>query len=363
MTLRVAVVGCGAIAHVHVPAIHESPNVEIVGVYDRDAARARELANQFGISRVFDSWAEAPWRSSYRRRRPAASARPPSRLRRRGACGRQARRCREAARDDARGDRTACARPPRQAGRDLIPCHTRLYESRTERMAELLARGAIGDVYMVQSLGLEPPSIVGVRPWLGSGHGGGGVLMAQSVHIAYLMRHLAGEVAEVSAFRGERKVVQIVRRGHRSRHPPLRERRRRGDARHVRADGRSLRTRDHSLRYRGVSELRPEVGPGAARPGAVRRLAEDVRRPRAPPRRAARRAPSRDVPGGCGPTSARPSRKGALPGSPTRTGGRQSRSSSQHTGPPTKTAPCASRYNVGVFGPSLERRPARRVAV
>ncbi len=209
MSLGVAVVGCGAIAHVHIPAILESPGVELVGVYDRDASRARNVSEAYGVARVFESWAEVLADPAV----DVVDLLLPHDLHRDFAV--------EAL---AAGKHAVVEKPlattleeidhmrmaAMQAGRYLIPCHTRLFESRTERMTELVEKGAIGDVYMVQSLGLEPPSIVGVRPWLGSGHGGGGVLMAQSVHIAYLMRHFAGEVAEVSAFRGERKVVQMV---------------------------------------------------------------------------------------------------------------------------------------------------------
>ena len=209
MSLGVAVVGCGAIAHVHVPAILASPGVELLGVYDRDATRAQNVSKEFGVERIFGSWAEVLSDPAV----DVVDLLLPHDLHRDYAvealaAGKHAvvEKPLATTLEEIDHMRSAAA----QAGRYLLPCHTRLYESRTERMTELLAQGAIGEVYMVQSLGLEPPSIVGVRPWLGSGHGGGGVLMAQSVHIAYLMRHFAGEVAEVSAFRGERKVVQMV---------------------------------------------------------------------------------------------------------------------------------------------------------
>ena len=209
MSLGVAVVGCGAIANIHVPAILESPSVELVGVYDRDAARARSVSEKYGIPRVYGGWDEVLADPAV----DVVDLLLPHDLHRDFAvealaAGKHAVVEKPLATTLEEIDHMRAA--ALQAGRYLIPCHTRLYESRTEKMAELLEQGAIGDVYMVQSLGLEPPSTVGIRPWLGSGHGGGGVLMAQSVHIAYLMRHFAGEVAEVSAFRGERRIVQMV---------------------------------------------------------------------------------------------------------------------------------------------------------
>jgi len=58
VTHGAAVVGRGAIAHVHSHAIRESPGVELVGVYDRDTVRARERTREHGASRVLGSWAE-----------------------------------------------------------------------------------------------------------------------------------------------------------------------------------------------------------------------------------------------------------------------------------------------------------------
>jgi predicted dehydrogenase len=48
--LRVALVGCGAVAReVHLPLLDDLQGVEVVGVCDLDRERARELAEQFGV--------------------------------------------------------------------------------------------------------------------------------------------------------------------------------------------------------------------------------------------------------------------------------------------------------------------------
>lgn len=56
--LKVAVIGCGKIASLrHAPEYAANPNVEIVGFYDVDKARARSLAEYFG-GKAFSSLSE-----------------------------------------------------------------------------------------------------------------------------------------------------------------------------------------------------------------------------------------------------------------------------------------------------------------
>src|SRR5512134_121949 len=53
--LRLAVVGCGAITTLHhLPAIALSDRVEAAALVDVDAARARTLAERFGVPEVAD---------------------------------------------------------------------------------------------------------------------------------------------------------------------------------------------------------------------------------------------------------------------------------------------------------------------
>jgi len=57
--LPVVIVGAGGIVHdAHLPA-YRALELEIAGVFDIDAARARETAQRFGIARVFATLAEA----------------------------------------------------------------------------------------------------------------------------------------------------------------------------------------------------------------------------------------------------------------------------------------------------------------
>src|SRR5581483_351540 len=67
----------------------------------------------------------------------------------------------------------------------------------------------IGDVFMAQTIGLEGPSTVSVRPWLANSRGGG-VLMAQAIHQIYFLQRLLGPVAKVSSVIGKRKIVPMA---------------------------------------------------------------------------------------------------------------------------------------------------------
>ena len=53
-TLRIAIAGCGAIAQLaHLPVLSRMKGVDLVAVCDNDAAKARALADRFGVPDVF----------------------------------------------------------------------------------------------------------------------------------------------------------------------------------------------------------------------------------------------------------------------------------------------------------------------
>jgi len=61
--VRLAVVGCGAVAQIHhVPAIAASDRVEAAVLVDSDEKRARELADRFGVPEVATDYRELPGR-------------------------------------------------------------------------------------------------------------------------------------------------------------------------------------------------------------------------------------------------------------------------------------------------------------
>jgi predicted dehydrogenase len=58
MTSRVAVVGCGAIAHEHLAFLGRSPRVDLVAVCDSSAAASRHAQQTFGAAEAFVDYAE-----------------------------------------------------------------------------------------------------------------------------------------------------------------------------------------------------------------------------------------------------------------------------------------------------------------
>jgi predicted dehydrogenase len=208
MSLRVVVIGCGAIARAHVPAIVAAENVELVGLYDQDQARARELASTHGSPRVYSSWREIlddprvdcvdlllPHNAHHQFALEAASA------------GKHVMVEKPIATSLPECDDMIAAAERNHVA--LMTCHTVLFEPGAQKVEEIIRSGAIGDVYMAQTIGLEGPSTVSVRPWLANSRGGG-VLMAQAIHQIYFLQHLLGDVATVSAVIGKRKIVPMT---------------------------------------------------------------------------------------------------------------------------------------------------------
>jgi predicted dehydrogenase len=53
--MRIAIVGCGFVADFYVTTLPNYPDLELVGVYDVDAGRARRFAGVWGVGHVYDS--------------------------------------------------------------------------------------------------------------------------------------------------------------------------------------------------------------------------------------------------------------------------------------------------------------------
>lgn len=54
--LRVAVVGVGAVAHAHLPALQDSPNVDVVALVDKHLPRAQEAVEMYGVGQAVDDY-------------------------------------------------------------------------------------------------------------------------------------------------------------------------------------------------------------------------------------------------------------------------------------------------------------------
>lgn len=207
--LAVAIAGCGEISQAHLDAIGQAQGVHVRGVFDLDLARARQRAGEFGVDRVYATWQELLTDDG---------ADVVAVLLPHAAHAQTAVEALEA------GHHVVCEKPlattldecdrmlaaARRAGKRLFPVHNRVYDRATESVAAFIRDGHIGEVFLAQTVGLEPPRTVSVRPWLGTAAGGGGVLLAQAIHPAYVLRHVLGDVAEVSCFVSARKVVEMT---------------------------------------------------------------------------------------------------------------------------------------------------------
>ncbi len=209
--VRVAVVGCGAISQAHLRAIRSAtdPQIEVAGLFDLDRWRAEQRAGEFGVERIYGSWEEVlgdttadvvdvllPHDAHCRFAVEALEA------------GRHVVVEKPMATSLEECDRMIAA--AERAGKQLRPVHNRIYDPATDAAKQFVDEGAIGEVFLAQTVGLEPPQTVSVRPWLGTPSGGGGVLLAQAIHPAYVLRWVLGDFAAVACFTGERKVVEMT---------------------------------------------------------------------------------------------------------------------------------------------------------
>lgn len=209
MALRIAIIGAGQVANVHLHAISDTTAVEVVGVFDMDQARAQEKASAHGIGKVYGSWLELLGDPDV----DCVAVLLPHDLHEQFTV--------EALQS---GKHVVCEKPLGQsigemdrmlaaadkAGKTLLPVHNRVYSHAVEKLHEIVTSGAIGEVILAQTTGFEGPKTVGVRPWLATKRGGGGVLIAQAVHPAYVLRWLLGDVARVSCLFGDLKVVDMT---------------------------------------------------------------------------------------------------------------------------------------------------------
>lgn len=209
--LKVALVGMGRVARVHLEALRGTSAVDVIGVFDTDETRARERAQAEKIPRVYDSWTALLADDTVQ----CVGVLLPHDIHEQYVT--------EALRA---GKHVVCEKPlaptlpecdrmlatAAEVGRKLFPVHNRVYGIAVERMQEMVRDGHIGEVVLAQTTGFEGPPTV--QTWLATPRGGGGVLMSQAVHPMYVLRWLLGDVARVSCLFGDRKVVDMSAEDH-----------------------------------------------------------------------------------------------------------------------------------------------------
>lgn len=198
MTAQVVLVGCGNIAQVHARAV--SPlhdRLRFSAVFDADPARAAAFAEQHGLPVYQGTWDDLLADPSV----DALDLCLPHHTHRDMAV----------AALDA-GKHVLCEKPmaltledadamiaaAQRSGRALIPVHNQRFGKPILEQKRLIESGALGEVYLVETNGIEGPATVHVRPWLAR-PGEGGVAMAQTVHYSYLCQFLLGPISRVSA--------------------------------------------------------------------------------------------------------------------------------------------------------------------
>jgi len=204
MTLRTVIAGCGVIAPVHLSAAHQVKGMTYTGAFDADASRSAALASRYALGRVYGSWADVLADEAV----DAVDLCLPHHLHhpltlQALAAGKHVLCEKPLANTTAQAAEMIAAAA--RAGRTLMPVHNRIFAPTLARLGEIITAGALGDLYMIKTLGIEPPSTVGVRPWLNQHKlGGGGVTLAQTIHFAYLCRHFMGDVRRVGCLHGRR---------------------------------------------------------------------------------------------------------------------------------------------------------------
>lgn len=209
MPTNIAIIGAGNIARAHLSALQESERGKVVGLYDADPARARQRAAEFGVARVYDTWAELLADPDV----GLVAVLVPPDLHARYAtealeAGKHVLSEKPLGADVAECD--AMIATARRTGRRLFPVQNRIFSPAYEAARELIRGNALGPVFLAQTTGFEGPNTVFRSPWLADRRGGNGVLMAQAVHPAYTLRWMLGDVEEVSARFGRRKVVPMT---------------------------------------------------------------------------------------------------------------------------------------------------------
>lgn len=198
--LPLALVGCGAIAQLHLPAIRKgAPRTEITAVVDTDAARAQAMAERTG-ARAFTSLDAALVAGGF----DAVDLMLPHHLHEDAAV-----RCFAAGKHvllekPMANDVAACARildAARRAGTVFQVAENTQYWPEVLTAKKLLDGGAIGDVITAHASFAIPPMpqfYGGENPWrLDNAIAGGGIALDSGSHWIRPLRMWLGEVDEV----------------------------------------------------------------------------------------------------------------------------------------------------------------------
>ncbi len=220
--LTMAVVGCGAIARVHLPAIREgAPQIEITAAIDADRARAEAMARETG-ARAFTSLEEGLTLGDF----DAVDLMLPHDLHEAAAVRAFAARKHVLLEKPLATTLDACERilaAWRRAGTVFMVAENTQYWPEVLEAQRQLDAGAIGDVVTARASFAIPPMPIyygGERPWrLDNRVAGGGIALDAAPHWVRPLRMLLGEIDEVvgalgrpyAAMQGESLLRSLLR--------------------------------------------------------------------------------------------------------------------------------------------------------
>lgn len=195
--LRVVLIGAGGIGKLHLRLWSELPTAEVVGLYDADPRRAREVAAQFNTPRVYPDLATAVAEP----RADAVDICTPNQFHRAGvvaalAAGKHCLCEKPLAVTPAEIEEMIAARD--RAGRILMTAQHMRFERSAQTLRRLIAAGRLGDVYYTRAWWLRrrlAPTTPGFLRKAQAGHGPG---LDLGVHVLDLALHFLGHPAPVS---------------------------------------------------------------------------------------------------------------------------------------------------------------------
>jgi UDP-N-acetyl-2-amino-2-deoxyglucuronate dehydrogenase len=199
--IRAAVVGCGDISAVHLAALHDLPDVELVGVCDVDPARAAEAASSWAVPSYTDHG------SLFDAQRPDVvhvctphdqhAAVAIEAIER----GIHVVLEKPVAHTLAEAEKIAAAHRANPAVKVAV-CFQNRYNRASQEMHRLLASGSLGAVRGASATVAwhRTPEYYARGPWRGQRmRSGGGVLMNQAIHTLDLVQWFLGPVAKVDS--------------------------------------------------------------------------------------------------------------------------------------------------------------------
>ena len=198
-SLRIGIIGCGAISAQHIEAIGALPETRLVGVVDASEARAQATGERLSV----------PWSTKLedlieRDDVDAVTICTPS-----GLHPGQARAALRAGKHVlvekpialSVAEAEAVVEDGHARARIVATVSQRRFEPAMQALHEAIAAGALGRISLImgESLHHRPQSYYDSAPWRGTVAFDGGVLMNQAIHVIDLVRWIGGSVRSVGA--------------------------------------------------------------------------------------------------------------------------------------------------------------------